>query len=405
MIVDSTAPRPTLARTRPRIVGGSGYGSAMTKLEALLQRILDLAPSYTFRPSPAMRERDASCLELRHRLVDVLSGDAGLAALDLEAAVGGHQGSYGPVPWVRVFSRAMSPNATAGIYLAYLFAADGLRAYLSLQQGSSELRAGRMRPVSDAGLLRANGAAARSSIRELIESPLGAGLAVKVDLASSHAPVKQYARQRIANYEHANILAIQYESRDIPPEDDLLDDLGRMLTLLAALYGVAVPRDSAVPPIDSAEVKSSSESVDDSDRIQGLLRDTAVRRAVEIYAEDSAETYLTERGWNVQRVGHLKLGYDLECCNSHGHKLHVEVKGTQSGGEEVFLTQNEVMHLYAETECPGQHALYVLSEIEVVGTGKIDCRGGKRTCLWPWTMDRSLLTPTAYAYRVPDSPY
>ncbi len=300
----------------------------------------------------------------------------------------------------------MSPNATAGIYLAYLFAADGSRAYLSLQQGSSKLRAGRMRPVSDAGLLRANGAAARSSIRELIESNLSAGLAVKMDLARSHAPVKQYSRQRIANYEHANILAIQYQSRAIPPEDDLLADLGRMLTLLAVLYGAAVPRDPAVSPTDPAEVKSSSEGADDSDRVQGLLRDAAVRRAVEIYAEDSAETYLTERGWNVQRVGHLKLGYDLDCRDSLGRALHVEVKGTQSRGEEVFLTQNEVMHLHAETECPGRHALYVLSEIKVIGTGtrKIDCRDGKRTCLWPWAMDRSLLTPTAYAYRVPNFP-
>jgi len=74
----------------------------MPKLDAVLQEILDFAPRYTVGPSPAMRERDASCLELRRLLRDVLSEDPGLASVGLEATIGGHQGSYGPVPWVRL---------------------------------------------------------------------------------------------------------------------------------------------------------------------------------------------------------------------------------------------------------------------------------------------------------------
>ena len=70
--------------------------------------------------------------------------------------------------------------------------------------------------------LRANGAAARSGIRDLIESPLGAELVVEMDLAGSRAPVTQYSRQRIGDYEHANILAIKYDSGDIPQENVLL---------------------------------------------------------------------------------------------------------------------------------------------------------------------------------------
>jgi hypothetical protein len=81
--------------------------------------------------------------------------------------------------------------------------------------------------------------------------------------------------------------------------------------------------------------------------------------------------------------------------------LHVEVKGTQGRGEEVFLTRNEVFHLSAVAACPSQHALYVLSEIMVTGTGAIDRDSGKRTRLLPWSMNMSLLTPTVYSYRVP----
>jgi Domain of unknown function (DUF3883) len=141
----------------------------------------------------------------------------------------------------------------------------------------------------------------------------------------------------------------------------------------------------------------------DPGRVQGLLRDAAVRRAVELHAEDSAVAYFTNEGWDVERVGHLKLGYDLDCRSSPGQSLHVEVKGTQSSGEEVLLTRNEVFHLSVEAACPDQHALYVLSEITVTGTGNVDCDSGKRNCLLPWAMDVSLLTPTGYAYRVPGS--
>ena len=46
------------------------------------------------------------------------------------------------MPWVRVYAPAQSPTAQEGIYLTYLFAADGSRAYLSLMHGSSEFRSG-----------------------------------------------------------------------------------------------------------------------------------------------------------------------------------------------------------------------------------------------------------------------
>lgn len=112
--------------------------------------------------------------------------------------------------------------------------------------------------------------------------------------------------------------------------------------------------------------------------------------------------HFTEQGWTVERIGHLKLGYDLECRNLLGQSLHVEVKGTQSCGEEVFLTRNEVFHLSADAACPSQHALYVLSGIAVTSTGSIDRHSGKRTRLLPWIMDMSLLTPTVYAYQIPN---
>jgi MrcB-like, N-terminal domain len=49
------------------------------------------------------------------------------------------------VPWVRIYAPEQSPTAQEGIYLTYLFAADGSRAYLSLMHGSSEFRSDQAR--------------------------------------------------------------------------------------------------------------------------------------------------------------------------------------------------------------------------------------------------------------------
>ena len=173
-----------------------------------------------------------------------------------------------------------------------------------------------------------------------------------------------------------------------------------MLMLLLALYGDPLLGDEAATRPKTAAGEAGSAGADDLGRIQGLQRDAAMRRAVELTPRTEPRAP-HEQGWTVERVGHLKLGYDLECRNSAGQSLHVEVKGSQGSGEEVFLTRNEVFHLSAVAACPSQHALYVLSEIMVTRTGPIDRNSGKRTRLLPWSMDMSLLTPTVYSYRVP----
>jgi hypothetical protein len=373
----------------------------MASIRAELQRVLDLAPEYTRATSPSMHARDEACRRLRGELRKVLASVPSAVASGLDVAVGGQQGSYSPLAWVRIYSPEHSPSATAGVYLAYLFAADGSRVYLSLQQGSSEIRSGHMRPINDPTELLARGAAARSAIRELIESPLGAGVTIQMDLRWRQlSSVGSYSKHRIRNYEYANILAIGYDSATIPTDGTLVADLHRGLLLLSALYGdVTLAEGASVPPPGSAMLDSASLM---AARAQGILTEAAIRRAVELHAEDSAEAYFQGLGWRVQRVGPQKLGYDLDCTNDEGTSLHVEVKGTQSLGEEVFLTRNEASHNGPQSECEAEHALYVLSDIEVTGTNVIRCTGGIHRCIQPWTVDRAALTPTVYAYRVPE---
>lgn len=96
---------------------------------------------------------------------------------------------------------------------------------------------------------------------------------------------------------------------------------------------------------------------------------------IEQYAEGHAAEHFSAIGWHVARVGMFKLGYDLQCTKADGSVLHVEVKGTRTLGEKIFLTANEVEHVRQAARCGAEHALYVVSQIEV--SEDMQCSGGK----------------------------
>lgn len=127
---------------------------------------------------------------------------------------------------------------------------------------------------------------------------------------------------------------------------------------------------------------------------QGRQMDAALRRQVELAAEDVAEGHFVSEGWSVERVGNLKLGYDLRCTRQ-GEELHVEVKGTTGRGQEVILTPNEVDHCRSYP----MSALAVVSGISVGPDGEVDSRGVLKL-LDPWQVDDARLVPTEFANRV-----
>ena len=103
-----------------------------------------------------------------------------------------------------------------------------------------------------------------------------------------------------------------------------------MLPLLAALYQQPQDPPSAEPtPDDAPQGGPAGIAKRTRQRERDNELDQAVRVAVEKFAEDAAERELGP-DWDVKRVGHLHLGYDL-CCRHRptGRVLHVEVKGTQ----------------------------------------------------------------------------
>jgi hypothetical protein len=378
----------------------------MSSIAVSLQQILDLAEYYSPRVTREMRERSQILRDLAAELRNALPGltdSLGLADLDLRTEPGGHQGNFSPLPWVRVYSPDYAPSAQAGIYLVYLFAADGSRVYLSLNQGTSEIRSGRMRAITDTRVLLAHGGEARNALGDLIESPGAAGAALSIDLGS--AGLRSHdSRVRALAYEHANILAREYVSGTIPDDGQLLADLAGMLPLLAHLYGRDItPAHGGLLPTSPAN--GSGQPARPRPRAgQGHLIDTELRKKIERCAEDRAIEHFTELGWTTfARVG-LYKPYDLEFKNEDGEILHVEVKGTRNRGEKVELTDGEVRHNRNAADCPADyHAFYEVARIEVSSEGEIIRTGEEEvTRILPWVIDEEHdLTPLTYTYTVP----
>lgn len=325
----------------------------------------------------------------------------GLGGLEFSVSYGGQQGSVGPVPWIRVYSRQYSPSAQVGTYLTYLFATDGTRVYLSLMQGTSEFRSGSMRPAGDVDAIRSGAAQARSALGDLGEGPAAIAATMSIDLAGGGLRSWD-SRRRVRNYEAANILAREYRSGQIPADGQLISDLYDFLPLLARLYDdvnwqpAEASRGTTNPHAKLIKKPAAAPA-------QGILQDSVVRKAIELYAEDHAIRYFAARGWVSDRVGHLKLGFDLKCRNAEGEILHVEVKGTQTAGEFVILTANETRHNH-DVACRASHALYAVSRVKVSHDGSIRCSDGVTHCIWPWVIDDRDLIPAEYSYRIPVQP-
>ena len=296
----------------------------MPSIALHMQQILDLAPEYSRVETPAMARRNAIGKELAGEIAEAiatLERPDSTVDLDLRVKDGGRQSSYSPLPWIRIYSPTYSPTAQAGIYLCYLFAADGSRVYLSLNQGTSEMRSGHMRSMSNEKVLLSRAGEARSALGDLVEDECAAGALESIDLSSASLSSHD-SRVRGQAYERANILAREYLSGSIPPDAQLLDDLSRMLPLLAQLYGEVPEFGESGPPAIPGDGATVGRGARAGTR-QGPLSDPVIRKKVELWAEDHAISHFEGMDWVVERKGHLKLGYDLECKRDDGRTLHV----------------------------------------------------------------------------------
>ena len=136
------------------------------------------------------------------------------------------------VPWVAIFDPDETDSAQRGIYVVYLFAADMKTIYLSLNQGSDDLRKDHIRTGANENYNEQRTLSVPQQLQTQavailhhIESPHLTGLARKVDLRAPRD------KQRPRNYEAGNIVAKEYDTQSLPNDLDLRNDLEFFLEL------------------------------------------------------------------------------------------------------------------------------------------------------------------------------
>jgi superfamily II DNA or RNA helicase len=146
-----------------------------------------------------------------------------------------------------------------------------------------------------------------------------------------------------------------------------LEDLQRtQRERMQGLERLAVAKHGPVRHIASALVLPPAADV--QSQLAGLLEDVdpEVRRRSEKAAEDIVYNYETGRGWECERVGHLKIGFDVRSLSpadpqtgyrdpTHGIR-RIEVKGRHAG-QPIRLTTNE---WYKATQLGDSYWLYVV---------------------------------------------
>lgn len=132
---------------------------------------------------------------------------------------------------------------------------------------------------------------------------------------------------------------------------------------LEGLQRLVIARHGPVRHIATALVLPAS--MEDAPELADEL-DPEIRRQIEIAAENAVVAYETARGWETERVGHLKIGFDVRSLApadpQTGYRdpvtglRRIEVKGRKRG-HPIRLTTNE---WYKATQLGDSYWLYVV---------------------------------------------
>lgn len=135
----------------------------------------------------------------------------------------------------------------------------------------------------------------------------------------------------------------------------------------------------------------------EKEKAGGFQSDPAIRRAIEQHSMKCALRYLNRMGFTQIQDKSKSKPFDFECYRN-GRKHYVEVKGTQTIGESVILTRNEVNHLRTHSD---SSLLILVRNVEVKAKGKnVSASGGDILRRDPFRILDSKLTASQYTYRV-----
>ena len=371
--------------------------SPLPTIQQLVEEVFPYQLKYSKSNTPAMEARGELIRNQIPRLFKsaVNSGLLPNASLIPDLFIEGSdgKGNKNYVPWVRFASESLSPSARIGWYITFLFSTDGNSVWLVIAHASS----------SEGG--KAISKEVRQKLKEwgLSKLPrpqeIDTGLSTSVDLNSNGPGLGGI-------FESTSLFGFQFEKSKVPSSTEILKKINLLIPHLKTLYDAELD-DPSMPSAEPVELKAAEEAIDEiAGKVprarkysgQGTRGTYAERRAIERRAVELAiEYFKSTKNWESIKDTGSKESYDLLLTNKN-KKLYVEVKGTQSRGEKVFLTKNEVK---VHKKSYPSNALVVVSGIKLVKGDSPIASGGEVQVLYPWKIKDIHLTAMAFEYEVP----
>jgi hypothetical protein len=147
----------------------------------------------------------------------------------------------------------------------------------------------------------------------------------------------------------------------------------------------------------TSDVENEIEDIIESSKTkqtgQGFKITPELRKEIEDYSVSKAISYFKKLKYSVENVGATR-SYDLH-CSKDSDILRVEVKGTQTTGNSIILTPNEVINAKKH-----KTALYLLHSIKVdIIRKKYKLSRGNAKVVNPWCIDeQGKLKALSYMY-------
>lgn len=351
-----------------------------------INKICALQLSYSSRNTPEMIERGrlvrtVLASELREKIPTLqIFFDDVFDDLAVEASDG--IGRKTEAPWVRLFSRAMSPNPRNGFYIVIHFAADGSGFFVTLGCGSTVWSGGDLRPVSDSELKSKTDWA-----RTVINAKWGSIDPFENNMVlGAKAPLTK-------TFEKATAIA-KFLTPKSSTEPELDAILGVACRGLNEIYIAQLEqRDITPAEQDALQIKEITKPLYRTGYGQGFGLSALDRKAIELHAMKMAVSYLQAQGFVCTDTS-ANQPFDL-LAKKGEQKIKVEVKGTTSDiCKSIMMTKNEVTLHRQEV---GNTALIIVSSIRLNRSSTPpQTSGGQLEALLSWNIDAWTLEPMAY---------
>lgn len=285
-------------------------------------------------------------------------------------------------PWVRLFSKAMSPSPREGFYFVIHFSADGTSVFFTIGCGSTIWQNGDLEPISADELLTRT-----SWARSVVEQRWG-----MTDPFSDQISLGAKASlPRI--FEKATVIARRIKIEHLQHTD--LDYLLRQsMERLSEIYLAQLDgRDKSPGERDGALIAAIARPLKRQSRAQGGGLTGAERIVVEQRAMYLATHHLIAAGFDCKDTSATE-SFDI-LAKRQDKTIMVEVKGTTSDQcNSVLMTKNEV---YLHRLHKGETALFVVSKIRLKrNQGEIFADGGEVEVFLGWDIDEWITEPIAF---------